>query len=103
MVHVLVLYNHPEDPAAFDRYYFETHVPIAKRLPGLLGYTVSATPVTELGGEPAPHYLIADLTFDSSADVQRALASPEGAETAADVAKFATGGASMYLYESKEV
>lgn len=103
MVHVLVLYHAPTDPDHFDRYYAATHVPIAKRLPGLRDYTVSATPVTGLQGEPAPYHLIANLTFDSADAVQQALVSPEGAATAADLSNFATGGVSMYLYEAKLV
>ena len=31
MAQLLALYHQPADPAAFDRYYFETHVPIAKK------------------------------------------------------------------------
>ncbi len=102
-VHVLVLYHPPADPSAFDRYYYATHVPIAKGLPGLRDYTVSASAVTDLAGAPAPYHLIADLTFDSHDDVRKALASPAGAATAADLANFATGGASMFLYETKQL
>ena len=29
MAHVVVMYKTPKDTAAFDKYYFETHVPIA--------------------------------------------------------------------------
>ena len=32
---VVAMYKSPEDPVVFDKYYFETHVPIAKRIPGL--------------------------------------------------------------------
>jgi uncharacterized protein (TIGR02118 family) len=101
MVHVLALYNPPTDPDHFNRYYEATHVPIAKRLPGLREYTISATPVTDLQGEPAPYHLIADLTFDSVEAVQQALASPAGAAIAGDLPNFATGGVSIYFYETK--
>src|SRR5690348_9339887 len=62
MVRVLVLYNTPEDPEAFDRYYEENHIPLAKRLPGLLRYTVSRK-VTPLGGD-VKVYLVAELDFE---------------------------------------
>jgi uncharacterized protein (TIGR02118 family) len=41
MVRFLVLYNMPEDPAEFDRYYREVHIPLAQKLPGLRRYTIS--------------------------------------------------------------
>jgi len=41
MARVLVMYKTPKDAQAFDKYYFETHVPIAKKLPGLRKYEVS--------------------------------------------------------------
>ena len=41
MVRLLVLYNPPEDPAAFDKYYNEIHIPLAKQMPGLVRYTIS--------------------------------------------------------------
>ncbi len=31
---VLAMYKRPADPAAFDRYYYSTHAPIAKKIPG---------------------------------------------------------------------
>ena len=35
---VAVLYSHPgEDPAEFDRYYRDVHVPLAKKMNGLVG------------------------------------------------------------------
>jgi uncharacterized protein (TIGR02118 family) len=103
MAQILVLYHTPTDPAAFDRYYHETHIPIANRIPGLRSYVVSNGEVRPLGGGAQPPYLVAVLTFDSLADVNAALASPEGQATAADLPKFATGGATMFIYDSKSV
>lgn len=48
MTRLTVLYGHPADPAAFDRYYHDVHIPVARRMRGLLGWTIgkceSATP-----------------------------------------------------------
>lgn len=38
-----VLYGHPKDPAEFDRYYYETHIPLAKKMQGLMGLFKSLT------------------------------------------------------------
>ena len=44
MVHFLVTYEQPADVAAFDRHYFDVHMPLAKRLPGLRRYSISRNP-----------------------------------------------------------
>ena len=53
MARLLVLYGTPKDPAAFDAYYASTHVPIAKKIPGLRRYEASRGPVLTPSG-PAP-------------------------------------------------
>jgi uncharacterized protein (TIGR02118 family) len=65
-------------------------------------YTVSAAKPGVLAGDVAP-YLVAELDFDSPADVQTALGSPEGRATAADLANFATGGVSMVTFDVRSV
>jgi uncharacterized protein (TIGR02118 family) len=102
MTDVVVSYKTPKDTAAFDKYYAETHVPLAKKMPGLRKYLVSKGPIMTPAG-PAPIYLIASLTFDSMAAIQAAFASPEGKATAADVKNFATGGADIMFFDTGEV
>jgi uncharacterized protein (TIGR02118 family) len=102
MARVLVLYKTPVDGAAFDRYYFETHVPIAKKIPGLRRYEVSQGPVATPAGHSNVH-LIATLHFDDLTAVQHAFASAEGRAAAKDVQKFATGGVEMLLFETREI
>jgi uncharacterized protein (TIGR02118 family) len=101
MAQVLVLYDTPADPAAFDRYYQETHIPLAKRIPGLRSYTISRGPVQALAGN-TPH-LVAVLTFDSKAELDAALTSAEGQAAAADLGNFATGGATLLVYDTAAV
>ena len=102
MADLVVLYKTPNDPAAFDKYYLETHIPLAKKLPGLRKYRVTKGPVATPGG-PSNFYLIAILSFDSTAAIGAAFASPEGKATAADVPKFASGGVEMHFAETTEV
>jgi uncharacterized protein (TIGR02118 family) len=98
MVRLLVLYNPPEDAAAFDKHYNEIHIPLAKQLPGLVRYTISRNLAVN-----AQYYLIAELDWADMASAQAALRSPVGAACAADVAKFATTGAPSLLFEVAEV
>lgn len=99
---LLVLYHQPADSAAFDAYYRETHTPLAKVIPGLRSLTVSDGPVVSPGGT-APYHLVASLAFDSLAALQAALGSPEGAAAAGDLPNFASGGATLLMFEDREV
>ena len=101
MAKLLVLYKTPTDAAAFDKYYAETHIPLAKKIPGLRGYEISRGPVASPAGASGVH-LVATLTFDSLSALQAGLGGPEGQAAAADVQKFATGGADMLMYETGE-
>src|ERR1700690_4665677 len=101
MAQVLLLYTAPADPAAFDRYYRQTHIPLAWKIPGLRSYLISNGPVQALAGS-AP-YLVAILNFESMADLSAALVSTEGQAAAADVPNFASGGATLLIYDSKPV
>lgn len=102
MAQVVVTYKTPTDPKAFDKYYAETHIPLAKKLPGLRKYEVSQGPVVSAAGNSGIH-LMAILTFDNIAAVQAAFGSAEGKATAADVPKFATGGADIIFFDTKDV
>ncbi len=99
MAQLLALYHQPADPAAFDRYYFQTHVPLAKKIPGLRSYVVNNGPLTVIAGSSAA-YLIAELSFDTMADLQAALASDEGKAAASDLSKFAQAGVTLMVFET---
>lgn len=89
---LLVLYETPGDPETFDRHYRDVHVPLARKLPGLRSYTISNDLAPTRGGEP--FYLVAELEWDSTAELLAAFASPEGRATAAD-ATYLEGLADM--------
>lgn len=100
MTRLLVLYHQPADPAAFDRYYFETHVPIARRIPGLRSYIVNAGAPNLVVGGPSP-YLIAELEFDSMAQLQNAMGSAEGQAATADLGNFAQAGVTILAFDTR--
>ena len=102
MVHRLVVsYGQPDDPAAFDAYYRDTHIPLATKMPGLVRYAIGSPQPLD-PSHPAP-YLVAELDFDSEQAMGAAFGSEEGKAAAGDVANFATGGATMTHYELDEV
>ncbi len=101
MTRLTVLYGHPTDPAAFDRYYHETHVPLARTMKGLTGWTIGKCEAAAPGEQP-PYYLIVGLYADSREAFETILASAEGQATVADLANFATGGAT-FVYNDEQV
>jgi uncharacterized protein (TIGR02118 family) len=102
MIRLLVLYGQPKDPAAFDQYYAEKHIPIARRMKGLKKWTIGKVQGAP-GGEPPPYYYVADLYMESRADFDQLLASPEGQAAVADVPNYATGGATFVYTEVEEI
>ncbi len=91
MNRLTVLYNHPRNPTEFDRYYNEVHIPIAKKMKDLNGWTIGKCESAVPGEEP-PYYMIVGLYANTRADLEAILASPEGQATIADLPNFATGG-----------
>ena len=66
---LLVLYNEPKDPAHFRKYYVETHVPLASKLPGLKAsrYAFDAKPL----GPGKAHFCVFEAEFESEAEWKR--------------------------------
>ena len=101
---MVVIYRTPRDPAAFDAHYFNVHIPLAKRLPGLQRYEISKLPIATPAGDAEP-YLVATLYFDTFEALRAAFATPVGRECAADRRILAPNDddLQMYLFESTDV
>lgn len=91
MIKLTVLYNHPEDPAAFESYYAATHMPLVGTINGVIKAEVTKFLPEADGSNPA-YYRLAELYFESPESLQQSMGSPEGRATAADLPNFATGG-----------
>jgi uncharacterized protein (TIGR02118 family) len=102
MIRLLVLYGHPQDPAAFDRYYDEVHIPLAKQMKGLKRWTIGKVTGTP-DGAPSPWYYVADLVADSREQLDAILATPEGQAAIADVPNYATGGVTFVYTDLDDV
>ncbi|MFT3792981.1 MAG: EthD family reductase [Rudaea sp.] len=102
MAQLIALYNKPTDVAAFDAHYAGTHIPLAKKIPGLRRCQISTGAIDTPAGAAAYH-LVAILDFDSKQAVLDGLASPEGKATAGDLANFAQAGVDLLIFDSKGV
>ena len=94
---MLVLYNEPKDPAHFRKYYVETHLPLAGKMPGLKGSSYSFD-VKPLGPGKA-YFCVFEAEFENEAALMGALTSKEGKAVAADVPNYASGGVSMLHFK----
>jgi uncharacterized protein (TIGR02118 family) len=102
VVHRLVVeYGQPTDPAAFDRHYRDVHVGLAQAIPGLQRYTIGHT--RSLDGSAPSAYLVAELDFESAEAMGAGMSSAAGTAAGADVATFATGGATMSSFDVEDV
>ena len=97
MMKLTVLYGPPTDPAAFDQYFRDVHAPLAKAIPRLERF--EAGTVTTLDGSESPYHWMAQIWFEDTAAFSAGIGSPKGQAAAADIAAFATGGATMLLTE----
>ena len=102
MAKLFAIYQQPKDTAAFDSYYFNKHVPLAKTIPGLISYEVTSGDVMGMAGKHGV-YLIAVLEFASMAAVAAAMASPEGQATSIDLGNFASAGVDVMIGDTKMV
>ena len=101
MARLLVIYRKRMDVAAFDKHYYEVHVPLVKAIPGLRKFDLSKGPVGTPAGASDVH-LIATLYFDDVPAMQVAMASPQGRMTAADAQGFMGVKDSLLVYDTQE-
>jgi len=98
MVKLIVLYGQPKSAAEFEKYYAETHMPIAGQMQGVRRIELAKVVGTPDGG-PAPFYRTAELYFDDVEHMNSVMATPEAQRTVTDIANFATGGAIVLIAE----
>ncbi|NEK59929.1 EthD family reductase [Geodermatophilus sabuli] len=101
MHRLVVSYGQPDDPGTFDEYYRDTHAPLAMEIPGVVKFTVGHARSLD-PAQQAP-YLVVELDFESEEAMGKGLGSPEGQAASADVANFATGGATFAHFDVREV
>jgi uncharacterized protein (TIGR02118 family) len=95
MPRLIALYNVPDDPAAFDAHYREVHAPIVARYPSIRNIVL--TKPIGVAGREAPYHLVAEMSFDSVADLEAALTSEAAAASAKDLRNFATAGVTLFI------
>ena len=97
-IKLTVLYGQPTNPAAFEKYYAEVHLPLADKMTGFTRFELCKGLPGPDGAKPA-FYRTAEFWFESAAALQACFATPEAQATTADLANFATGGVTLLVSE----
>jgi uncharacterized protein (TIGR02118 family) len=94
MAFVTVLYNTPKSAAAFEKYYWATHVPLVGAKQAEVGFVAAELTKFDatLDGKKPTYYRQAVLWFKNMADLEKGIATPGFKAIGDDLAVFATGG-----------
>ena len=95
-VKLVVLYTRPDDPDAFDRHYFATHMPLVDRIPGLQRTDTARFVAAADSGEQT-YYRVTQLYFAEQGALEAAFGSDEGKAAAADYQNIAPQGSRMFV------
>ena len=95
MIKLVALYKTPEDKELFDKHYFEVHMPLVAKIPGLIKSEVSK--LKPLPGSQSNYYMITEMYYQDMDSFNAAMASPEGKATAKDLMNFAKNNVDFYL------
>jgi uncharacterized protein (TIGR02118 family) len=95
-IKLTVLYGAPKDPAQFEKYYAETHMPMIYAIKEVKRPEI-ATGLPGPGGSPPPFYRIFELWFDSAEQFQQVTATPQWKKIVEDVPNYASGGATVLI------
>jgi|LakMenEpi03Aug12_release.lakeMendotaPanAssembly.Ray.scaffolds.fasta_scaffold671883_2 uncharacterized protein (TIGR02118 family) len=94
---VIALYKPPADPAEFDEKYFNEHIPLAQKIPGLQLIEISKTNGAPMGD--AAYYLMAELYFNDMDAVKAGMGSAEGKAAGKNLMTFAKDLVTMMYAE----
>jgi len=100
MVKLIALYKKPENLEEFERNYFESHLPLASKIPGLLRAEIS-----RISGGPAgdpEYFLMAELYFESLDALNQGMASEAGKAAGKNLRSFAKDIVTMMVGEVEE-
>jgi uncharacterized protein (TIGR02118 family) len=91
---VTVIYNHPKDTAAFEKYYRDVHLPLVTANQQEIGFTrADLTKFTgNLDGKKPTYYRQAELYFPSLEAARKGMGTAGFKKIGDDLANFATGG-----------
>ncbi len=95
MVKMIAIFRRPTDVDAFLNHYHHVHLPLIRKMPGLIKMELHQM-YDARGGEPDP-FLMAEMYFDSRETLLAAMKSPEGKAGGKDLQTFAANEVQILL------
>jgi uncharacterized protein (TIGR02118 family) len=99
MVKLIAMYKTPSDIEEFEKHYFEVHMPLIEKMPGLLKSEVSK--LTPMPGQEIKYHMMAEMYFENMDSLNESMASPEGKAAGKDLMSFAKDYVIMMFGEVK--
>lgn len=96
---LVALYKAPSDLAAFDDAYFNTHLPLLVKVPGLVRTVITRFSRTLVG---EGYYLMAEMYFEDAEAFKSGMKSPEMAAAGENLNTFAEGLVTLLFGEEQE-
>ncbi|MGG3469766.1 EthD family reductase [Neobacillus pocheonensis] len=82
MAKIIVFYEQPKDKEGFEKYYFDVHIPLGRKIPHIKSESIQR--VIQTQNSNLNFYLITELEFESLDTLNQALSSPEAKAAEAD-------------------
>lgn len=95
---LVALYKEPADPSAFDEAYFNSHLPLIEKVPGLQKTVVTRFTRTIMGNG---FYMMAEMYFADNETLKAAMKSPEMAAAGENLNSFAEGLVTLMFAEEQ--
>lgn len=100
MVKLIAYYKEPADKTEFENKYFNEHLPLAKKMPGLIKAEVSR--LSGIGGGQSKFYMQTDMYFNNMDELNKAVNSDESKAAGKNLMSFAKDLVSMSIGEVVE-
>jgi uncharacterized protein (TIGR02118 family) len=99
MTKLIALYKQPADVEDFENKYFQVHLPLISKVPGLLNTSITRFSRTYMG---EGFYMMAEMDFADREALKNAMKSPEMAAAGENLNSFASGLVTLMLGEPEE-
>jgi len=100
MTKLIAYYKAPENKDEFEKKYFKEHLPLAKKMPGLVKCEIVR--LKGLGGAEPRFFMQAEMYFENEDALNKAMGSEEGRAAAKNLMSFAKEYVSMCIGEIEE-
>jgi uncharacterized protein (TIGR02118 family) len=100
MVKLIALFRTPSDPVVFNNHYYNIHLPLVKKIPGLKKLVI--TKITGVVMGEAKYHVMGEMYYESVDAMNAANASPEGRAAAKDLMGFAPDLVTLFYGEPTE-